>query len=99
MVNRIKENITLQNSCIFIKTIQMEDFQTIAIFNYSHEIVVLKHILDQEGIHYFFENETTLAVAPFYSAALGGIKLKVHPNDFQAVQDILDNLNNNLRIV
>jgi hypothetical protein len=34
----------------------MEDFETIAIFNYSHEIVVLKHLLDQEGIHYYFEN-------------------------------------------
>ena len=77
----------------------MEEFVTIAVFNYSHEIVVLKHILEQEGIHYFFENETTLAVAPFYSAALGGIKLKVHPNDFETVQEILDNLNNFLKIV
>jgi hypothetical protein len=77
----------------------MEDFQIIAIFNYSHEIVVLKHILDQEGIPYFFENETTLSVAPFYSNALGGIKLKVHRNDFEKVQQILDHLNNNLTIV
>ncbi|KIA86950.1 hypothetical protein [Flavobacterium sp. AED] len=77
----------------------MEDFQTIAIFNYSHEIVVLKHILDQEEIPYFFENETTLAVVPFYSNALGGIKLKVHVNDFEKVQEILDHLNNNLTIV
>ena len=77
----------------------MEDFQTIAIFNYSHEIVVLKHILDQEGISYFFENEMTLSVVPFYSNALGGIKLKVHWNDFEKVQEILDHLNNNLTIV
>ncbi len=77
----------------------MEDFVTIAIFNYSYEIVVLKHILEQEEIHYFFENETTLAVAPFYSTALGGIKLKVHPNDFQTVQEIIDNLNTKLSIV
>ncbi|WP_035668970.1 hypothetical protein [Flavobacterium sp. 83] len=77
----------------------MEDFQTIAIFNYSHEIVVLKHILDQEEIPYFFENEITLAVVPFYSNALGGIKLKVHFNDFEKVQQILDHLNNNLTIV
>jgi hypothetical protein len=77
----------------------MEDFQTIAIFNYSYEIIVLKHILDQEGISYFFENEMTLSVAPFYSNALGGIKLKVHLNDFEKVQEILDHLNNNLTIV
>jgi hypothetical protein len=35
----------------------MEEFQTIAIFNYSHEIIVIKHLLEQEEIHYFFENE------------------------------------------
>ena len=77
----------------------MEDFETIAIFNHSHEIIVLKHILEQEGIHYFFENEITLSVAPFYTSALGGIKLKVHRNDFETVQEILDNLNNTLTIV
>lgn len=77
----------------------MESFKTIAIFNYDHETVILKHLLEQEEIPYFFENEMTLSVVPFYSAALGGIKLKVHPNDFEQVQEILDNLNNPLRIV
>jgi len=77
----------------------MESFKTIAIFNYQHETVVLKHLLEQEGIPYFFENEMTLSVMPFYSNALGGIKLKVHPNDFDQVQEILDNLNNPLKIV
>lgn len=78
----------------------MRDFETIAIFNYSHEIVVLKHRLDQEGIHYFFENETTLSIVPMYSNALGGIRLKVHPNDFETVTKILDEFNGtNLNIV
>ena len=77
----------------------MEDFQTIAIFNYTHEIVVLKHIIEQEGIQYFFENETMSSIAPFYSNALGGIKLKIHPNDFEKVQNIIDELNSNLNIV
>jgi len=70
----------------------MEDFETIAIFNYTHEIVILKHRLDHEGIRYFFENETMSAIAPFYTNALGGIKLWVHPNDFEVVQNILDEL-------
>jgi hypothetical protein len=77
----------------------MEELKTIAIFNYTHEIVVLKHRLDQEELQYFFENETMSSIAPFYSNALGGIKLKVHPNDFEKVQSILDELNNNLKIV
>ena len=77
----------------------MKDFKTIAIFNYSHEIVVLKHILDQEGIHYFFENEYIISIDPLASFAYGGIKLKVHLNDFEQVQEILDNLNPKLTIV
>jgi hypothetical protein len=67
----------------------MESFKTIAIFNYLHE----------EEIPYFFENEMTLSVVPMYTTALGGIKLKVHPDDFEDVQQILDNLNSPLKIV
>ena len=77
----------------------MESFKTIAIFNYQHETVVLKHLLEQEEIPYFFENEIMLSIVPFYNSALGGIKLRVHPNDFEQVQIILDNLNNPLKIV
>ncbi len=78
----------------------MEAFETIAIFNFSHEIVVLKHRLEQEGIAYFFENEATLGIVPFYNTALGGIKLKVHPNDFENVRLILEELKGgNLTIV
>ena len=79
----------------------MEEFRTIAIFNYSHEIVVLKHLLEQESIHYFFENETIVGINPFGSIAYGGIKLKVHPNDEEVVRTILKDLNENnpLKIV
>jgi len=77
----------------------MESFKTIAIFNFEYETVVLKHLLEQEEIPYFFENEMTLSVVPFYTTALGGIKLKVHTNDFERVQKILDDLNNPLKIV
>lgn len=77
----------------------MENFKTIAIFNFPNEIVVLKHILNQEGITYFFENENTISIVPFYTNALGGIKLKVHINDFEKVQEILDNLKSNLSII
>lgn len=77
----------------------MHDFITAAVFNYPHEITILKHRLDQEGIAYYFENETTASVVPMYSIALGGIRLKVHPNDLLVVQSILDDLNNHLFIV
>ena len=77
----------------------MKDFVTIAIFNLPSEIAVLKSILENEGIHYFFENETIVSIDPFASIAYGGIKLKVHRNDEELVRSILDNLDNHLRIV
>ena len=78
----------------------MEAFEVIAVFNFTHEIIVIKHRLEQEGITYFFENEATLGIVPFYNTALGGIKLKVHPNDFETVQMILEEIRgSNLNIV
>ena len=38
----------------------MEEFKTIAIFNYTFEIVVLKHRLEQEKIQYYFESTMVL---------------------------------------
>lgn len=79
----------------------MSEFVTVAVFDYPHEITVLKHLLDQSELQYFFENETMMNIVPMYSQALGGIKLKVHPNDVETVQEILKNLSgdSNLKIV
>lgn len=79
----------------------MKKFVTIAIFNYPHEITILKHRLEQEEIQFFFENETMMNIVPMYSQALGGIKLKVHPEDEALAKEILTefNGNENLKIV
>ena len=79
----------------------MNDFVTVAVFDYPHEITVLRHLLDQSEIQYFFENETMMNIVPMYSQALGGIRLKVHPTDVETVREILKKLedDSNLRIV
>ncbi|MBA4152957.1 DUF2007 domain-containing protein [Flavobacterium sp.] len=77
----------------------MKEFITVAIFNLPTEIAVLKSILENEGIQYFFENETIVSIDPFASIAYGGIKLKVHQNDVEVVRGILNNLDSHLRIV
>lgn len=79
----------------------MEKFITVAVFNYPHEIAILKHRLEQEEIQFFFENETMMNIVPMYSQALGGIKLKVHPEDETIAREILNELNGNenLKIV
>ncbi|GGX19819.1 hypothetical protein [Aquimarina muelleri] len=79
----------------------MRDFITITTYTYPFEYAILKLLLDQEGISYFFENETMVGVFPFYSNALGGINLKVHIKDKNKVLQIIKDLNTNshLRIV
>ncbi|MFN3967412.1 DUF2007 domain-containing protein [Flavobacterium sp.] len=77
----------------------MTEFITIATFNFAHEVMVLKTILDRESIPYLFQNENLVSIDPLASLAYGGIQLKIHPNDIEAVQTILDDLNNNLKIV
>ena len=79
----------------------MENFITVAIFNYQNETLIIKNLLEQEGIAYFFENETIVGIDPFATIAYGGIKLKVHPNDEATVKEILKKLNeyDHLKIV
>ena len=79
----------------------MKNFITAATFNYPHEIAILKHLLADAGVTFYFENETITAIAPMYSNAFGGIKLKIHPNDLETVKALLENLDrqNNLKIV
>jgi hypothetical protein len=79
----------------------MKDFIIIKTYTYSFEYAILKLLLDQEDISYFFENETMVGVFPFYSNALGGINLKVHQRDKEKVLQIINDLdtNSHLRIV
>jgi hypothetical protein len=77
----------------------MTEFITIATFNFPYEIAVLKSVLEKEGIRHLFLNENLVATNPFASIAYGGIQLKIHPNDKEIVQQILNDLNNNLKIV
>jgi len=81
------------------KKIEMSEFITVATFNFAHEIMVLKSILDHEEIPYLFQNENLIAVDPLATYTYGGIDLKVHPSDIEKVKEILNNLNTNLEIV
>jgi hypothetical protein len=47
----------------------MEAFIT-SCFDYIHEIEILKHRLDQEGLQYYFQNELMSSIVPMYSTAL-----------------------------
>lgn len=71
----------------------MVNYVPIAQFTYAYEYSVLKHLLEQANIPFFFKNETMANITPFYSNALGGIQLFVHPEAVEAAKTILNDLN------
>lgn len=77
----------------------MTEFITVPTFTFGHEIIVLKTILNREFLPYLFQNENLVSLDLLASLSYVGIKLKIHPNDKEEVQQILDDLNNNLKIV
>lgn len=71
----------------------MKDFTPIAQYTYEYEYSVLRLLLEQAQIQFFFKNETMMSVVPFYSNALGGIILFVHEKDKQKALEILEDFN------
>ena len=67
----------------------MKDFITVAFFTYPSEYVVLKLLLQQEEINYFFLNETSSSILPITIRGKGGIRLQVHKNDEEKVLKII----------
>jgi len=70
----------------------MKNFETIAVFQYPAEYAVLQLLLDQEEIRYRFLDQTTIGIFPFYSNAMGGIRLQVHKEDVQKARKIIERL-------
>ncbi|MEL4307040.1 DUF2007 domain-containing protein [Joostella sp. CR20] len=70
----------------------MKNFVLITTYTYPHEYVVLKFLLTEEEIPFYFENETMIGISPFYSNALGGIKLFVHRDYANYVRELIKDL-------
>lgn len=80
----------------------MENYIPVARYTYEYEILVLRHLLEKEGIPHIFKNETAISILPFHSNALGGIILQVPEPFLSAAKQILSNLednSNHLRVV
>jgi hypothetical protein len=56
-----------------------ETFITVLSRNQPFEVDMAVLLLENEGINCFLENEFTVNAHPFYSNAVGGIKLNVRP--------------------
>lgn len=67
-----------------------EDWTTIKTFNMSHEAIIIRSMLEAEGIECFIKDELTVQVDPFYSNALGGAKLQVKALDSERAIRLLE---------
>jgi hypothetical protein len=67
----------------------MPDLVTIWAFQYQHQLLIVRGRLEAEGIETYVQDELTIQVDPFYSNALGGIKLMVHQADVPRATEIL----------
>ena len=56
---------------------------TIKAFTFSHEVAIVRGRLESEGIYCFVQDELTAQVNPFYSIAIGGVKLQVREEDVE----------------
>ena len=66
-----------------------EKLITVLTFTYAHEVAVIRSRLEAEGIFCFAKDELTAQVSPFYSNAIGGVKLQVRESDLQQTVEIL----------
>jgi ribosomal protein L37AE/L43A len=72
-----------------MKTLNETGFVTVLTFTYPYEAAVIRGRLESEGIECFVRDEWTVQVQPFYSHAIGGVKLQVGKNDLPQTMEIL----------
>jgi len=71
------------------KNMENEKFITVLTVSYAHEVAIIQGRLESEGITCFVQDELTVQVNPFYSNAIGGVKLQVLSSDLNRAVEIL----------
>ncbi|MDR1416292.1 MAG: DUF2007 domain-containing protein [Prevotellaceae bacterium] len=64
-------------------------FITVWTFTFAYEVAVIRSRFESEGITCFVQDELTVQVHPFYSNAIGGVKLQVRESDLHHAIEIL----------
>ncbi|MFS4417110.1 hypothetical protein [Maribacter sp. 2307ULW6-5] len=62
---------------------------TLATYTFPHQVLVDRSKLEAFGIACTVKDGLTIQVHNFYSNALGGIKLQVHPKDYERAREVL----------
>jgi len=66
-----------------------DKFVTVLTFTFPYEVAIVRGRLESEGITCFTQDELTVQVNPFYSNAIGGVKLQVIESDLERAIEIL----------
>ncbi|MBU3010451.1 DUF2007 domain-containing protein [Polaribacter vadi] len=69
-----------------------DNYNILAVFDYSTEAHVTKSKLDSEGLKTLLMDEKTIDTDPLVSNAIGGVKLLVHKNDFEKAATIYNEI-------
>ena len=78
----------------------MESIEKLILSNNLVDCLEIGMAYDTSAVTILFNTKCNLiSIDPLASYAYGGINLKVHPNDVEKLQEILNNLNTNLEIV
>jgi len=68
-----------------------DKFITVRTFTYIHELALAQMLLESENIECLTKDELTIQAHPFYSNAIGGVKLQVKQHDFEKAVEFLKN--------
>ena len=74
---------------------ERDKFVCVAVFPFIHESLILRALLEAEGIEYFAENENVISVQPFYSNAVGGIRIQVLEDQAERALEIVAEMKRN----
>ena len=67
----------------------MNKLVTILSFPNIHELAIVRGRLESEGIKCFVQDDNVIQANPFYSNAIGGVKLQVRESDVESAKEIL----------
>jgi transposase-like protein len=59
----------------------MENWTVIAVYTYAHEANMAKSVLESVGITVMLKDEMVTQINPFYSNAVGGVKVMVNKSE------------------
>jgi len=68
---------------------EKEKFITVLTVTFAPEVAIIRGRLESEGIICFVKDELTVQIQPFYSNAIGGVKLQVRESDLNQTLEIL----------